>query len=226
MRPVVNREVGAMRHGKSTIAAWLLAMALTGAVASHAAAQDLWNGGFVFQDKPKMNYIPNTDVYYERKASGYDRYRYANTWYLVDDGVWFRSFSWQGPYVMIDMSDVPDEVTTLPGNYRRYWVAARPYGDEDRDRPDGSFAWPGSFSRKPSMHNITASGVAYSHKAANGNVDLYRFRSSWYLVDAGEWYRADSWKGPFFSVTASSVPREVLRVPSSYRRHWIAPARY
>jgi len=231
-----------MRPRTSMLAAWLLAMALMGGMAGHAAAQETWNNGFVFQSKPKMNYIPNTDVYYERKASGYDRYRYANTWYLVEDGTWYRSYSWQGPYVMIDVNEVPEDVTTIPGNYRRYWEVARVedrdhdrYGDRDRDRDrddrdhdygrEGSYAWPGSFSSKPSMHNITSSGVSYSRHAANGNVDFYRFRGTYYLVDDGDWFRADSWRGPFLSVSASSVPREVLRVPSSYRRHWMAPAR-
>ena len=68
--------------------------------------------------------------------------------------------------------------------------------------------------------------VSYSHKAGNGNIDLYRFRSTWYLVDDGEWYRCDSWRGPFLSISASSVPREVLRVPSRYRRHWAEPTGY
>jgi hypothetical protein len=235
-----------MKRMKWTLAAWLL-VALAGAFAGQAAAQgDMWNNGYTFHDKPKMNMIPNSDVYYERKASGYDRYRYANNWYLVDDGTWYRSYSWQGPYVMIDVSEVPDEVTTIPGNYRRYWDMARV--DEDRDRVyehhrhdhdydkhhdrdayapgEGMYAWPGAFSTKPSMHNITAEGVSYSHKAGNGNIDLYRYRSTWYLVDDGEWYRSDSWKGPFLSVSASSVPREVLKVPSRYRRHWAADTGY
>ena len=88
---------------------------------------------------------------------------------------------------------------------------------------EGNYAWPGSFARKPSMHNITASGVSYSRHAANGNIDFYKFRGTYYLVDHGDWYRADSWRGPFLSVSASSVPREVLRVPTTYRMYWMAP---
>lgn|SRR5678815_531857 len=214
-----------MKLDKRTLAAWLLAMAL-GGLPGLATAQDLWNGGYTFQNKPKMNYIPNTDVYYERKSSGFDRYRYANTWYLVSDGAWYRSYSWQGPYVMIDVESVPDEVTSVPGNYRRYWTAARIDVDDDQDIREGDHAWPGSLGRKPSMHNITSSGVSYSRRVANGNVDFYRFRSTYYLVDNGVWFRADSWQGPFFSIPATNVPREVLRVPPEYRRHWFAPAGY
>jgi hypothetical protein len=227
-----------MRQKTSMLAAWVFALALVGAMHGTAAAQESWNNGYIFRDKPKMNSIPNSDVMYERKASGYDHYRYANTWYVVADGTWYRSYSWQGPYLMVDLNEVPDEVTTVPGNYRRYWDLARVEDrdmdrDRDRDRDDdrdryvqgGMYAWPGSFSRKPSMHNITASGVSYSRHAANGNIDFYKFRSTYYLVDGGSWYRAESWRGPFISVSASSVPREVLRVPSPYRRHWMAPAR-
>jgi len=226
-----------MRRTTSMLAAWLFVVALVGA-AGHAAAQNTWNNGYTFQEKPKMNYIPNTDVYYERKASGYDRYRFANTWYLVDDGTWYRSYSWQGPYVLVDIGEVPDDVTTIPGNYRRYWEVARidvdRHHDRDRDEDryrdrgdaaEGSYAWPGTFARKPSMHNITSSGVSYTRHAANGRVDLYKFRRTYYLVDDGSWYRAESWSGPFLSIPASGVPREVLRVPPSYRRYWAAPAR-
>lgn len=209
-----------MKRTTSMLTAWLLALALAGA-AGQASAQALWNNGETFEHKPKMNYIPNTDVYYERKASGFDRYRYANTWYIVENGDWYRSYSWQGPYVMIDPSDVPEEIMVVPASYRRFWRAAAPI-ETDRDLPEGAYAWPGSFSRKPSMHNISASGVSYSHRARD--YDLYRFRSTWYVVDDGAWYRADSWRGPFLSIPAAAVPREVLRVPSRYRRHWITPA--
>ena len=207
---------------RSTLAAWVLAMALSIGVTSYAAAQDYWQDGQTFSSKPKMKYIPNTDVYYQRKASGYDLYRYANTWYLVDDGTWYRANSWRGPFVLMDPSDAPEEVTSIPTNYRRYWALAPPA--EEPNVPAGSLAWSGQFSRKPSMHNITADGVSYTRKAANGNVDLYHFQGTWYLVDDGMWYRSDSWRGPFISTTARGVPREILTVPSSYRRHW-SPSR-
>jgi len=213
-----------MRGKTSTLAAWVLATALWGACVGQAAADEVWMGGQTFTSKPKMNSIPNSDVMYERKASGFDHYRYANIWYVVDDGNWYRSYSWQGPYVMIDFNDVPEEVAEVPGNYRRFWAMAPP--PEDRFAPDGDQVWPGSFSRKPSMHNITSSGVSYARKAANGRIDLYRFAGGWYLVDNARWYRADSWRGPFFSISATTVPRAVLRVPTTYRRHWVESAGY
>jgi len=212
-----------MRLKTSILAAWVLAVALAGALTGPAGAEELWNGGRTFTSKPKMNYIPNTDVYYERKASGYDRYRYANTWYVVDDGSWYRASSWQGPYELIDPNEVPDEVANIPEGFRRYWEVSAPV-EESRDVPEAGYAWPGSFSRKPSMHNITSSGVSYAKRSRD--YDLYRFRGSWFLVVEGMWYRADSWRGPFLSVSAGNVPREVLRVPTGYRKHWMAPARY
>jgi len=213
-----------MKRTTSTLAAWVLTTALWGAFAGPAAGQELWMGGQTFTSKPKMNYIPNTDVYYQRKAPGYDLYRYADTWYVVDDGAWYESRSWQGPYAMIDVNDVPVDVMQIPGDYRRFWAKAPPV--EDRSAPDGDQVWAGSFSRKPTMHNITSSGVSYARKAANGRIDLYRFAGNWYLVDNARWYRADSWRGPFFSISATTVPRAVLRVPSTYRRHWVESAGY
>ena len=51
-------------------------------------------------------------------------------------------------------------------------------------------------------------------------------RGTWYLVDDGMWYRGESWRGPFTSVSARAVPREILTVPTQYRRHWAASVRY
>jgi hypothetical protein len=172
-----------------------------------------------------MNYIPNTDVYYHRKGE-YDLYRYANGWYLVDNGAWYRANTWQGPYATIDLNDVPEEVTSIPENYRSHWVAtgaATGSVDEDRDAPAGSHTWAGSLPRKPSMHKITETGVLYSGKA--GVAGLYRYQTMWYLIEDGAWYRSASWRGPFVSVSVSYVPREVLLVPKAYRKNWVVPAR-
>ena len=195
---------------------WLAGFAVTVALGSWSSGPALaqsryWNSGQTLTVEPKMNLIPNTDVYYQRRAPGYDFYRYANRWYVVDAGSWFSSASWRGPFASIELADLPDELTAIPGTYRKYWD------------PDAKPSWASrkTFTKKPRMMAITPRGVTYAHQLTE--IDLYRYRSGWYLIDAGVWYRSDSWKGPFMATEADSVPSAVRSVPTTYRRHWVVP---
>lgn len=106
---------------------WMSGLLLAAAVAlgsEGVTAQPVryWNQGKRITVEPKMHVIPNTDVYYQRRAPGYDLYRYADRWYLVDDGDWFESDSWRGPYVVVaDVEALPEPVTFIPKEYRKYW---------------------------------------------------------------------------------------------------------
>ena len=111
-----------MQRATRWLAVAALTLALTSISVSGADAQTrYWRSGFVFSVEPRMNYIPNTSIYYDRRASGYDMYRYGNRWYLVDQGSWYSANDWRGPFVVTSFSRVPDEFTTLPDSYRRYW---------------------------------------------------------------------------------------------------------
>jgi len=39
--------------------------------------------------------------------------------------------------------------------------------------------------------------------------DLYQINTSWYMQQNGDWYRAESWRGPFVRLGKGKVPREV-----------------
>ena len=39
--------------------------------------------------------------------------------------------------------------------------------------------------------------------------ELYQINNSWYFKSDGEWYRAESWRGPFARLGKGKVPREV-----------------
>ena len=167
-----------------------------------------WNQGKRITAEPKMHVIPNTDVYYQRRAPGYDLYRYADHWYLVDDGEWFESASWRGPFLAAVTDSLPEPVTFIPEDYRTYW------------EPGSKTTWASSrtFSEKPKMASVTRSGVSYA--SGIEEVDLYRYRSEWYLAEDGQWYHSDSWKGPFLAIPYDQVPLALQNVPVPYRKHW------
>ena len=191
----------------------VLALALVGS-GSQAAAADAqyWNAGQTLTVEPKMNFIPNTDVYYQRRAPGYDLYRHANRWYLVQEGNWHEARTWRGPFTLIDVANVPEGMIDIPETYRKHWDS----GVQDY------WASRRTFATKPKMTKITDKGVSYARQYSD--FDLYRYKSAWYLMDDGVWYRSDSWKGPFLSTRTSYIPRVVLAVPDAYRRHWVVPA--
>jgi hypothetical protein len=194
---------------------WALALAAVLALGTgNSAAQSVryWNQGKRITAEPKMHVIPNTDVYYQRRAPGYDLYRYADRWYLVDDGEWFEGTTWRGPFHAADIANLPEQVTILPEKYRTYW------------EPGSKTTWASSrkFTEKPDMRAITRSGVSYATRLSDA--DLYRYRSEWYLVEDGQWYQSDSWKGPFLRIADDGVPLAVRNVPAPYRRHWKATA--
>jgi hypothetical protein len=204
------------------ISGLLLVAALTWIPAASAEAQSrYWRSGFVFSYEPRMNFVPNTSVYYDRRASGYDMYRYGNRWYLVDQGSWYTANDWRGPFISVSFDALPDEVATLPDSYRHYWNSSD--GVIRTDIPEGSWVSPRNFVRKPKMYNV-GRGVQYARNS--DDFDLYRFRSTWFLVEDGHWFQSDSWRGPFFSIRASRAPHEVLTVSTAYRRHWMTDYRY
>jgi len=71
---------------------------------------------------------------------------------------------------------------------------------------------------EPNMAIIPGSRVFYLRDESD--VDLYRYGNNWYMVDNGTWYRASSWRGPFYRITMSTVPDVVLEIPSGYRKSW------
>jgi hypothetical protein len=108
-----------------------------------------------FQSRPDVMLIPSSRVYYVRN---YDRdlYCYGDDWYYVDDGDWYTSRSYRGPFVQIVFASVPYEVRSIPVSYRRHWgrsTSAPGYGyhrdrswvdqssDRNRSRGDRSHSW-------------------------------------------------------------------------------------
>lgn len=214
-----------------TLLASLPAISLTGcsSTRSDVAYRDDEGYGYSnyhFSTQPRMRRVGDTDVYYIRDASDYDVYSFQGTWYLNDQGRWYRASSWRGPWVSMQADVLPYEVSTVPEGYRRNWVSVRVDRRDSRYRnmPEGYWASGRTFSNRPDMGRIPNSSVTYARRASD--FDLYRLHGTWYLVDNGVWYRSTSWRGPFLSIRAAVVPQEVLTIPLRYRHDWSAPAMY
>ena len=73
-----------------------------------------------FRSNPDMALIPASQVYYTRNCD-HDLYRYGRSWYYVEDDCWYRSSSYNGPFVRIDVRSVPRQIWNVPTGYRRAW---------------------------------------------------------------------------------------------------------
>ena len=76
------------------------------------------------------------------------------------------------------------------------------------------------FRSEPDVVVVPSTRVYY---VRDYDHDVYRYGSYWYFVDRDHWYRARSWRGPFYHVKYVSVPRPICTVPVQYRRHWRQP---
>ena len=124
-------------------------LAATVSATAHAATSvdvrvsvgDRYHGStLAFRSEPDVVLVPSTKVYYTRDEDC-DLYRYGSYWYFVEDGFWYRSASWRGPFIHIRTTTVPRSVVYVPVKYRRHWggppshaVAQGYYKDRDDDR--------------------------------------------------------------------------------------------
>jgi len=74
-----------------------------------------------FQYAPHWQNVRGTRVYTLRDQDrpDYDMFRYNNTYYIYNDGYWYRADRWNGPFVAVDFASVPSDFRTVP---REDWV--------------------------------------------------------------------------------------------------------
>jgi hypothetical protein len=104
-------------------------LAATVTATAHAATSvdvrvsvgDRYHGAtLAFRNEPQVVLVPDTKVYYVRNEDC-DLYRYGRYWYFVEDGFWYRSASWRGPFLHVRYESVPRSVVYVPVKYRRHW---------------------------------------------------------------------------------------------------------
>lgn len=95
---------------------------------------------------PEMVRVPGTRVYYS-ETDTYDVYRYGSSYYVYDNGYWYRSSRLNRPFVFVQRQSVPRSVIYVPQKYRRHWTVV-----------ERSSRW------TPPGHGGTPPGQAKKHK--------------------------------------------------------------
>jgi hypothetical protein len=122
-----------MKRNLYALAAAALLAATVTATANAATSVDVrvavgdpYRGAtLTFSNQPDVVLVPDTKVYYVRNRDC-DLYRYGTYWYFVEDGFWYRSASWRGPFRHVRDTTVPRSVVMVPVRYRRHWKNGPP----------------------------------------------------------------------------------------------------
>ncbi|HYJ33253.1 MAG TPA: hypothetical protein VE326_08535 [Candidatus Binatia bacterium] len=73
------------------------------------------------------------------------------------------------------------------------------------------------FTNRPRLVVIPRTNVYY---VQNYDVDVYRYGRFYYAYDRGRWWRATSYRGPWYYIRGRAVPRQIFIIPADYRRNW------
>lgn len=75
----------------------------------------------VYVREPRWDYIPEERVYVvDDQDLPYDYFRYGTYVYIYNDGYWYRSRSYRGPFVAIRREYVPRQIFYVSSN-RYHW---------------------------------------------------------------------------------------------------------
>jgi hypothetical protein len=73
----------------------------------------------VYREEPRSVLVPGTTVYVlEGNRHDYDCFRYGVYWYIWNDGYWYRSRNWRGPFAVTAVKYVPRAIFNVP---ERHW---------------------------------------------------------------------------------------------------------
>ena len=73
----------------------------------------------VFEREPDVVLVPSTRVYYVAGLD-FDLFRFGRYWYINDDGYWYRSRHYRGPFRAVHWDNVPRSIYGVPARYHRH----------------------------------------------------------------------------------------------------------
>ena len=110
----------------------------------------------VFYDEPSEIYRPSEHVYVVADDD-YDVFRCDGSYYVCQDGYWYRSPRYRGPWATVDVRYVPRPIFSVPVHYwrhREHWGPSRVryvetnYRQDPRRYKDDDRRWTPSHDRR------------------------------------------------------------------------------
>jgi hypothetical protein len=125
----MRRRRGALRYVLGACAAAILSCAAVPAFSEVSVNINIGPPPVIVHEPPELIVVPRTMVYFAPSAT-VDLFFYRGRWWTRHEGRWFRSHSYDGPWVVVGPRNVPVEIVRLPRGYREVYVREHriPYG--------------------------------------------------------------------------------------------------
>lgn len=187
-------------------------------------------GDPVFVEVPgtKLSYIDNTgaDVFVDGGA--------GNAWYVLVSGRWFTAPGAKGPWTFVAPSRLPAAFAKIPPDSPKSGVLASIPGTPEskealiaNDIPQTATVARSQaklnvqYDGAPQFEPIAGTQLQYAHNTA---VPVIRVAAdSFYAVDKGIWFSANSPTGPW--QVATEVPAAIYTIPTSSPLHYVTYVR-
>ena len=165
----------------------------------------------------ELLYVQNTESPWLRELS-------TGNMYLLLSGRWFRSKSQDGPWTFVRADELPESFADIPPGSDLGGLRVSVAGTEEahdamldaqipqtaaieRDKASLTVEYDG----EPRFESIDGTEVFY---AVNTGAQVLKVANSFYAVDDGVWFRADSAAGPW--AVADSIPQDQINeIPPS-----------
>jgi YXWGXW repeat-containing protein len=219
---------------------WLLVltMGMTAGALAHAQYGAPAPPAVDFRYPPRWVSVPGTNVMVIRRDErpDYDMFNYAARYYIFDNGYWYRSNSWNGPFIAIEERSVPGPIHDVPQDeWRTYpsgWTPSAnryddrgSYQDNGRSGASGAPAPPRIYFRTtPTWALVPGTSVRMIRRDQRPGYDMFDYDTTYYVYSNGYWYESDSPTGPFEAIGEGDVPMAIQRVPESEWRDY--PSRW
>jgi hypothetical protein len=125
----MRRRRGELRYLLGACTAAILSCAAVPAFSEVSFNINVGPPPVIVQEQPEQIVVPRTMVYFAPAARA-DLFFYRGRWWTRHEGRWFRSHSYDGPWVVVGPRYVPVEIVRLPRDYRQVYVREHhvPYG--------------------------------------------------------------------------------------------------
>lgn len=83
----------------------------------------------IYREAPPMVVVPRSAVYVVRDDDcQYDFFRYGVYWFIWNDGYWYRSSNYRGPFRVIEARYVPTAIWNVPSRHWKHHPHGGPPG--------------------------------------------------------------------------------------------------
>lgn len=212
----------------------VLVAGMTAPLAAHAQYNAPAPPAVEFRYPPRWVAVPGTSVQMVRRDErpAYDMFNVGSSYYIYDNGYWYRSDTWNGPFRVTGEPSLPRELRDVPQdewqNYPSGWVANDNRGYDNRgydNRGSGVPAAPRvAFRYNPTWVLVPGTSVRMIREDQRPAYDMFDYGSTYYIYENGYWYVSDTWNGPFQAMNEDDVPIALQRVPQAEWRDY--PSRW